>query len=183
MVGASPVMAGDKDYYFRPNDCDLADLPHGKWFKWGINWNLPTGEYIKSASITYYNIYDWTREGNDKLFTHLLDSATRGVTSGNDNEALALDHFAGQGVLLGTWSDPEGGRPRNFSLPYDIDSSYFTWLSDGNFGFGIDPDCHYFNDKVEVKITTACVPEATTIILSILGLGTAALPFRLSRRR
>ncbi|MFA7485981.1 MAG: PEP-CTERM sorting domain-containing protein, partial [Phycisphaerae bacterium] len=38
-----------------------------------------------------------------------------------------------------------------------------------NFGFGIDPDCHYYNDGIKFVITTTVVPEPATI--GLLGLG------------
>ena len=42
-------------------------------------------------------------------------------------------------------------------------ASYFSWLSDGNFGFGIDPDCHYYNDGITFNITTTHeAPEPAT---------------------
>jgi hypothetical protein len=31
------------------------------------------------------------------------------------------------------------------------------------FGFGFDPDCHYYNDGVSLTIETCTVPEPTTM--------------------
>lgn len=177
-------------FTFKPNPKDLNDLPHEKWFKWGINWDLPSGQCIQEASISYYNIYDWTKENNDVLYTTLINTVRRtGLTGGIDYQGGG-NYFAGKGVLIGQWSDPIGGKPRNVNLEYQIDSSYFGMLSDGNFGFGIDPDCHYYNDKIEVRIVTtnklegnSPVPEGTTAVLSLLGFGAMALPMRFLRNR
>jgi hypothetical protein len=143
-------VSGATIYTFNPSPPDLYDLDHSRYYTWGINWSKPANEVITGASITFNNIYDWTYEP-DILYTHLLDSATVGVQFRTDNEGGG-DHFASQGVLIGTWSDP------------------FDWLADGNFGFGIDPDCHYYNDGVVAKIETRPVPEPSTMLLLGFGL-------------
>ncbi len=157
---------------FQPDPVELEDLPHGYYYTWGINWNLPAYEYIVSATLTYENIYDYIVE-SDLLSTHLLNSATVGVVQGIDWSGGG-DYFSGQGgLLLGEWNDPAGGSPTGFDLVYDIPSTHFSWLSDGNFGFGIDPDCHYYNDGVTLQIHTT--PEPTSLLL--FGIGGLGLGF------
>jgi hypothetical protein len=35
------------------------------------------------------------------------------------------------------------------------------------FGFGIHPDCHYYNDRITFKVITApAVPEPNTLMLA-----------------
>lgn len=105
------------------------------------------------------------------------------------------DNFAGQGVLISpVWSDPLGGLPAN-NVVYDfarlggsIDAAgnivngsvnilatleqYFR--NGNNISFGIDPDCHYYNDKATLTITTESPtspsPEPATMILVGSGL-------------
>ncbi len=76
------------------------------------------------------------------------------------------------------WDDPVGGYARNFDLIYDLDEAsinkLFEFAVDGSFGFGIDPDCHYYNDGVFFTVETADnpVPEPSTLVL--FGAGLAA---------
>jgi len=194
---ASPVVADISTYTFVPRPLDLYDLAHANYYTWGIDWDLPTGETISSATLTFNNIWDWTEE-SDRLSTHLLNNVmdpngnlapnwrTTSTGSyyyqtitlvGTDNSA-ATDQFQGQGVLLGRWDDPNGGHngANAVNLSYAISPDNFSWLSDGNFGFGIDPDCHYYNSGIQFTITTRpnsvpAVPVPGAVLLGAMGLG------------
>ncbi|MCX8053517.1 MAG: hypothetical protein N3B12_06885, partial [Armatimonadetes bacterium] len=128
---------------------------------------MPANEVITSARLTYKSIWDWQVE-EDRLYTHLLNTVTdpngprrspnwiqrtetgyqyKTITiRGTDNQSGG-DNFSGQGYLVGVWNDPKGGSNGKFAidLSYDIPSTYFGWIADGNWGFGIDPDCHYLS--------------------------------------
>jgi len=39
-----------------------------------------------------------------------------------------------------------------------------------NFGFGLDPDCHYFNEGITFTIETY-IPAPGAILLGSIGLG------------
>ena len=45
-----------------------------------------------------------------------------------------------------------------------------TYSADGNFGLSFDPDCHYWNDGVSLKVETAQTPEPATMLLLGSGL-------------
>lgn len=185
-AGIAPVTTSST-FTFSPTPSDLWDLPHAEYFTWGINFNLAPNEKITSAVLTFTNIWDWTVESDDNLFIHLLDNPLAGVKTYFDNGGEE-DNFAGQGKLVTDWSDPAGGKPRNFNLVLDfgklgllnaLNAYAETIPSPGkaNFGFGIDPDCHYYNDGITFTITTQTlkgppcpsVPEPATI--AILGIG------------
>ena len=182
----SAAKTANAAYVFQPTPADLSDLPHEKYFTWGIDFTLPANETIIGATLTFTNIWDWDTEKNDRLYTHLLDNPKSGVKSYTDNQGGG-DNFAHQGVLVGVWSDPYGGRPHNFNLVYDFgalglldalkaDIATTSGTGKANFGFGIDPDCHYYNCGVTFTITTetTCpvnhIPEPATILLSGLGI-------------
>lgn len=168
-------------YTFSPSPSDLYDLVHQEFYTWGIDWYVPSGETITSATLTYQQMWDHLWGEDDSLYTHLLDSAyvapgagtyTGTVTVGTDNEGGG-DNFSTQGLLLGVWHDPYGDSNHKVNLTYSIPAANFAWLSDGNFGFGIDPDCHYYNDGIYFTIETSTIPEPAT--LSLLGLGLLGL--------
>jgi len=185
LLVAATVLAGAisaNAIVFTPTPADLGDLDHHNATTWGITWSVPSGQTITGATLTFKNIWDWQVE-SDKLFIHLLDDPASGVNSVVDNSAdnVLSDYFSGQGVLLTTWSDPLGGAARNFDLVYTFTSANLTtlrnYLADshplgaGDFGFGLDPDCHYFNSGVCFEITTTSVPDSgATILLTLLGL-------------
>jgi hypothetical protein len=182
-----PAIAGPT-VVFKPSDADLADLPHAKWYTWGINFTVPQGETITGAVLTYHNIYDWRAEP-DRLSTHLLDNPRSGVRSGDDADN-GTDYFAtlysGPQILVGNWNDPHGGHSTGFDLVYDFSAlgllddlnayaatpwpaptSTKKWV---NFGFGIDPDCHYYNCGITFEITTSpTIPVPGAILLSGIG--------------
>lgn len=124
---------------------------------------------------------------------------------GYDNEGGG-DKFSNMGVRLDpVWNDPLGGYPRNLNLTYDLArlggtinpatgtiipgtidildtlSAYIE--NDGKFGFGIDPDCHYYNNGITLTITTAAVPEPSTLLLVGAGLAGIGIARRLRSRR
>lgn len=168
------------EYTFRPEPRDLNDLDHYYNYTWGIGWSPQNGEVITEATLSFRNIYDWQVE-EDHLYIHLLDSADLGVVEHFDDQGDG-DAFVGQGVLIDDWNDPNGGNDTGFDLVYkftdkNLIGTLTQYAQDGNFGFGIDPDCHYFNEGVKFVIQTEVVPEPMTI--AGLGVAGAAL---LSRR-
>jgi hypothetical protein len=170
-------------YTYTPVPGELWELDHHWYYTWGIEWTH-TDEVIVDAVLTYYDIYDWRVEEGDYLYSHLLDNPALGTTRSYDGQGGG-DYFAGE-TWIGTWSDPIGGQPRGFDLVYDFSDlglvdDLSQMAADGVVGIGIDADCHYYNDGVELQIVTSTVPEPGSIAL--LGLGLAALGARLRRRK
>jgi len=188
---AAATSANARLVAFQPTPTDLSDLPHEYYFTWGINFVLAPNEKITGAVLTFTNIWDWTKENNDYLYVHLLDKIKSGSKSYVDKQGGG-DNFAGKGVLVGDWSDPVGGTSRNFNLVFDFGSlgllgtlNDFAMATPGrnkfDFGFGIDPDCHYYNDGVTFTMTTetTCpiinIPEPASAILMAAGCLVAGL--------
>lgn len=173
-AGAAPARADFHTYTFQPTPADLWDLDHDWYYVWGLDWQVPNGGTIVGATLTYKAIDDWIHPEDDHLYTHLLDNVARPagaagnwVVAGNDWQD-GQDQFAGQGRLLGDFSDEGPGKQ---DLSYVIPVEYLSWLADGHFGFGIDPDCWYYNDGITLEIKTTHFPAPGAVLLGVIGLG------------
>jgi PEP-CTERM motif len=169
-LGAS-IASAQTTKTFVPSNTDLSDLDHYYYYTWGID-NVNSGQVITGAKLTITNIYDWTVE-DDILYVQMLDNPALGVSSFYDNQGGG-NAFAGQGAVVGTWTDPVGGQATGKNLVFDLGASGLIGLmnqyaADGVMGFGFDPDCHYFNDGVKLEVTTCPVPEPASF--GVLGLG------------
>jgi hypothetical protein len=179
---------------FTPSPANLGDLDHHLAYFWGLSWTLPAGQQIVSAQLRFTQIYDWQVEP-DALYIHLFNNSINGVSSWEENPNDVLsDYFAGMTgqIPITTWSDPQGQdgsgtHAKDVIIPFTTSQiiTLATYIQDdGKFGFGFDPDCHYFNSGVTFEITTSTtsVPEAGQTIL-LLGLGvTCLLIFRSAPR-
>ena len=165
---------------FSPTPIDLWDLDHGRYYEWGITFNVPQGETIASASLFFDDIRDWRTEYND-LWVHLLDNPTTGVTTGYDGEAPS-DAFAGQGLLLHHYENlPSTAQDITYTFDATELAALNAYAADGLFGFGFDPDCHFYNNGITLTIETEPVPVPGALLLGGLGLGSAVTALR--RRR
>jgi hypothetical protein len=174
------ICASAGEYVFDPGDPGLEDLSHGHYYTWGIDFSLPENETIAGVSILFNDIRNWNFGSND-LWLHLLDSAPTGVERHYDNLFESVDAFAGQGVLLNHWHNLPAW-PEDIAYQFntsDLDA-LVSYLADGTIGFGIDPDCHFYNAGVSFMIETTPVPAPATF--GLLGLGLVAL-VGLSRKR
>jgi len=205
LVLAMVGMADAGIYEFQPSPADLYDLDHYNSYTWGIDFTVPSGERIVEARLKFNNIYDWTVEEDDHLYIHLLDNPQSGVWVHYDGQGGG-DQFSGQGVLVDDWSDPIGGSAGAADLTYVFSTlpgsqngatllddlrayAMTTETSKANFGFGIDPDCHYYNCGITLTIETEAVPcgqcegKVTQLTLQYLGLGTEPASIRVIQKK
>jgi hypothetical protein len=169
-----------------------------------------TGQVITSAKITIANIANWTT-GPNQLFIHLLDTAKTSPSGSNvaqlsssvfswvddasDGETAIADNFAGalyatNPLVTSSTANTLLDAPIFTAVPtnytFNFNSSQLnalqTYIGNGNdFAFGIDPDCHFFNDGIAFSMTTtAAVPEPASVLLLVTLVGLLLLRLRRS---
>jgi hypothetical protein len=188
VVAGSPAWADAPSLnceYLEPCPSDLYDLDHWKYYTWGIQtpWDTATEEAV-FVKLTLTDIRNWQWNEPNDLYIHLLDNAPLGVKVYNDTDG-GSDNFAGQGVLV-LHLHNLSAYPQ--TITYDFTpqqvAALNAYAADGVFALGFDPDCHYYNNGVSLKICTQPkppVPEPT--VMSMLGLGALPMLARFRRRR
>jgi hypothetical protein len=158
---------------FVPPDEDIQDLTHQKYYIWGIDWTVPAGETITKASLTISDLHNWDSNYNI-LHVHLLDNATVGLNWGYDwqgggdyfDNVYSEDH-----TQLFELENVPPTPPTTYT--YNFNQAQIAalkdYLQDGNFGIGMDPDCHYYNTGVDLQIGTV-IPAPGSMLLGIIGL-------------
>jgi len=153
-----------------PDPADLSDLDHGHAYLWGFELALAPGESVAAATLTFHNIRNWDEQPNI-LYCHQLDGIDLGVTvvsdGGNGGDYFETT-YAGTQAPLVTY---ENLTTTPVELVYEFTSADLvtlnTHLADGQAGLGFDPDCHFYNDGIELSLEI--VPEPASCALLLLG--------------
>lgn len=178
-------------------------LDHHDAYTWRIGGVNLAGRTITGATLTIRNISNWDSNAN-RLFIHLLDTARNaGVGSFQDAPSTQTpvtdinDDFAGTRYLnnplvgsgtantfLTSQSFTTTARTYVYTFTADqlsVLSAYF--MNGGDVAFGLDPDCHFWNDGIVFSFTTkpTATPEPTTMVL--LGTGLAGLYYNRKRKK
>ncbi|HUW57248.1 MAG TPA: PEP-CTERM sorting domain-containing protein [Planctomycetota bacterium] len=186
LVVAAVLMTGviraDEVVTFEPDPEDLYELPHDKYFTWGIE--VP-GDFtmfpVTSAVLTFTDIRNWD-DSTNQLYVHLMDHAPLGVRSFNDGGGDAL---AGEGILLVEYFNLSSSAQ---TLVYGFSTEQLATLNSylvngNNMALGFDPDCHFYNEGVSLDLTqsTSEVPEPGT--MALVGTALAGLVGFVRRKR
>jgi hypothetical protein len=189
-LAVSALNALAVSYTYTPTPADLNDLDHHMAYTWRID-NINLGNAtITGATLTFNNIANWDPNPNI-LFIHLLDTAKySGVSSFIDspNDTGMADNFAGSLlasnplVASGTGNTLLTSKsftmtPVNYTYTFTAAqlASLQAYITNGkNIAFGLDPDCHFFNNGVTFSFsvpeggTTAALLALTVIVFGIL---------------
>jgi hypothetical protein len=170
----------------------MYDLDHDYLYVWKITpVSVPAGQQITGASLTFSNIQDWNWQENDSLYlrllsvgninsavaNHVVTGWTTDIYGGYDGEASG-DGLSGYGTQLTIYHDTTAD-PENYTYTFTTDQKNLLAglvAGDHAFGIGFDPDCHYDNCGIQMKIDTASMPSVPVPgAFLLVGMGTAVV--------
>lgn len=189
---------------FQPSPTDLNDLDHHMVYTWRIDNVSLTGMSVTSATFSITNISNWDTNTN-VLHLHLLDTAVHaGVGSFVDDPTGSVPqvdltddfvssryHSDPNWLVNSATADTFLANPSftttgvNYTLDFTPSQlqALSSYLANGNdIAFGLDPDCHFFNDGVKFSMTLTPVPEMSALY-PLVGLFAAVGFTHLLRRR
>jgi hypothetical protein len=202
---AAPARAAITTLSYQPNPVDLYDLDHHMVYTWRLDQLNVDTSTISGATLIFSSIRNW--DSNDNvLHIHLLDTAINsGVASFQDVDQTQVpvvdltDDFANSryhnnagwlvangtaDTLLGNPSFGTSGTNYTINFTSSELAALKAYIANGHdIAFGLDPDCHFFNNGITFAIQTTPVPEmsATVPIISLLAIA-AMLEIRRRRR-
>ena len=204
-LGIAPARAVVTTLSYQHNPVDLYDLDHHEVYTWRLdNLNIDTST-ISGASLSFSNIRNW--DSNDNvLHIHLLDTAINaGVASFQDVDQTQVpvvdltDDFANPryhnspgwlvangtaDTLLGNPSFGTTGTTYTINFTSSELAALKAYIANGHdIAFGLDPDCHFFNNGITFAIQSTPVPEMSATLPLIALLGVAGMLEMRRRRR
>ena len=173
ILGAPVIAAAGPIMEYNPSPQDLDGLDHHWAYEWGIDVTLPPGERVIAAELVFDNIRNWNSAAN-VLYVHQLDECDYGVTEYYDNQGGG-DYFTQPPSrtaehLITYHNLPSTAQDITYTFTADDLVTLNTYVADGRLGLGLDPDCHFYNDGITLRLET---PEPTS--LALLGLGVLAM--------
>jgi hypothetical protein len=154
-------------------------------------WSVPLNADVTSASITFTAIVETlTGNGNDisvdvGSFIGMTVGQSSAPTAGNVSTVTDYDAYGDAFLKNTTGSNPTATHLGTESFPslnvsetfsYNIDPATLNaYINAGNWGFEIDPDCHFNVGSIVFSYTTATVTNKTSVpdnaaTVALLGL-------------
>jgi hypothetical protein len=205
LADQATAAAASQTLTYTPNPIDLNDLDHHMVYTWRIDNISLANVTISSASLTFTNIANWDSSAN-VLHIHLLDTAkgagvqsfvddptnSSPVTDMTDDFVNPRYHNQSNWLVANGTMDLLLANPTftttgvNYTInftPAQI-ATLTQYINNGHdIAFGLDPDCHYFNDGLKFTINVTPVPEVGTILpIAVLLASVIGLEIRRRRR-
>lgn len=159
-------------------------------YAWGLAVSLAPGQSITSASLSFTDVKLTAANSSGKgvLYSDLINSTLTGVHTYTDNDASG-DYFASHtasGSLVALGTEVFGSVGTMLSWNIDFNSTELaalnSFLADGKFDLGFDPDCHYNVGCISFTYTTTPVSTPDTATTAYV-LGLALLALEVTRRK
>ena len=164
----------------------LNSMQHGTDYTWVVDngtWFIPEGDEITSAYLSITNLNNWYEPENDWMNIYLLDNPFRNwpnkvlLTIYRDENAYFYYgwYWSGWALKYGKiWVNP--GDDFRYDLTASQLGDLASFLEDGIFGLGFDPNCHYTNGGMSFTIHTTNIPQVPEpAIVLLFGLGLLGL--------
>ncbi|MEO7165885.1 MAG: hypothetical protein ABI016_02495 [Chthoniobacterales bacterium] len=200
---AASAQANVTTLSFQPTPADMNDLDHHMAYTWRIDNISLNGLAVSGAALPITNISNWDTNP-DVLHLHLLNTAANsGVRSFIDDPTgsvpqvdLTDDFISARYHSDPNWLVKSGTADTfladptftttgvNYTLNFSASQlqTLSAYIGNGNdIAFGLDPDCHFFNDGINFSMSLTPVPEMSALF-PIIGL-IAAVTFTHTLRR
>jgi len=168
-------------------------------YAWNLDYTLGAGETVTGAVLKISNLKDSDYDSLDRFYVHLLNdqvtAADGWVRAGSDVDPH-YESWRGRLRLVGE-GDFFGGDLVNKPLidaydptctaavtkTYDLATlglldDLTSFLDNGQFAFGFDPDCEWSASNITFTLTTCTVPVPGAALLGVLGLAAAGRKLR-----
>ncbi len=154
LVLTAQAFALERTYHPVPGDLD--DLPHDRYYTWGVDISEFAGLNIYEVILKITSISNWDNNENH-LYIHLINDAPLGVTSFNDSDNDFIDALAASGPMIDDYEDTNTYLVHEtltytFSTIDALIDSVNVYRANNVIAIGFDADCHYYNCGIELTV-------------------------------
>ncbi|MDD5673867.1 MAG: PEP-CTERM sorting domain-containing protein [Chitinivibrionales bacterium] len=184
-VGAMASLSFGDVITLSPTPSNIGSLNEGESYAWNIT-TLPVGVSYQSAELVINNLSESFGTPN-ALFVHLLANPVHGPKWWKNNgspdvvyteDALGMppltddfNLFGFTNISLVTYNNITTPVTETWDFTGSQLSTLNSYAADGKIAIGFDPDCHFTNTGITLKLTTVPEPGMLTVLgLSLLGL-------------